>query len=64
MMNKHSLWFALIGWVLVLTLTSYQVADYLQFRYRGKRFTADDGQTLCERVQRLEAFPKPCEYGQ
>ena len=34
----------------------------------GKRFTAADGQTLCERVQKLEArtglFPDDCTFSE
>lgn len=28
----------------------------------GPRFTAQDGQELCERVQKLEPQPQPCRY--
>lgn len=28
----------------------------------GKRFTAEDGQQLCERIQVLETHPGPCTY--
>ena len=53
---------AMLGWVLLLGLSGYQVLDYLKFRNAGKRFTAADGQLLCLRVQALETNPKPCEY--
>jgi hypothetical protein len=34
--------------------------DYLFFRGRGARFTAADGQTLCERVRAFDH--QPCRY--
>ena len=33
-----------------------------QFQSKGPRFTAIDGQALCERIQKLEKEPKPCYY--
>jgi hypothetical protein len=53
---------AIIGWVLLLALSGYQVLDYFRFKNAGARFTAADGQALCLRVQALEMNPKPCEY--
>lgn len=34
---------------------SFQVYHYNQFVNKGPRFTAYDGQELCERVKRLES---------
>jgi len=53
---------AVVGWVLLLGLSGYQVLDYFKFRNAGARFTAADGQELCLRIQALEANPQPCEY--
>jgi hypothetical protein len=53
---------AILGWVLLLGLSGYQVLDYFKFRNAGPRFTATDGQTLCLRVQALETNKLPCEY--
>ena len=62
MKDKITTILAIIGWVLLLGLSGYQIVDYLQFRNAGKRFTAHHGQGLCLRVQALETNPKPCEY--
>lgn len=51
----------LIGIVLVIAFATYQVFDYLMFRNKGARFTAHDGQALCERIQKLDGLP--CRYG-
>lgn len=42
-----------ILWFLVL-------GDYFYFRHQGARFTATDGQTLCERVKALDN--QPCHF--
>jgi len=60
-MNKNVLSF--YGMLtLVILLFVYQIVDYTLFRTKGPRFTALDGQALCERVQQLEKVPQPCEY--
>ena len=35
---------------------------FQSFVAKGPRFTAADGQALCERVQKLEPQPQPCAY--
>jgi hypothetical protein len=62
MKDKAMTVIAVLGWVLLLGLSGYQIVDYLRFRNAGARFTAVDGQELCLRVQALEADPKPCKY--
>jgi len=64
---------------LLTTITVVTVVRYYQFKdqttqfiTQGKRFTAQDGQALCERVRILEELenkehgylvtPSPCEY--
>ena len=39
-----------------------QVWQLYRFVNAGPRFTAQDGQALCERVQKLEPQPQPCAY--
>lgn len=53
----------------VVTLITLQAIHYIEFQDRmksfvskGPRFTAMNGQELCERIQSLETHPKPCEY--
>lgn len=52
--------------LLVLMLAGWQVYDYHTFRTAGPRFTAEDGQALCERVRALETAAglpaAPCRY--
>ena len=48
--------------IALAALIIYLMADYFIFRNQGARFTATDGQVLCERVRALEKVPMPCEY--
>lgn len=55
------------GLVLLLLLASLvstwiQVASIQRWISVGGRFTDQDGQALCERVQKLEPQPQPCRY--
>jgi len=50
-------------------LITLQAIHYLEFQDRmqsfvskGPRFTANDGQALCERIQKLEKEPKECNF--
>lgn len=59
----------LLFFFLLFGMFTFQVVHYLefsdqmsQFANKGPRFTAQDGQTLCERVRLLEKEPKPCRY--
>lgn len=59
----------LIGFAFIMVICTWQVISYFQFRddaktfvAQGARFTAADGQALCERIRQLEQNPKPCEY--
>ncbi len=64
---------ARIYWIIFATfmiLVTLQAIQYFEFQERtsrfvskGARFTADDGQALCERVRALEQNPQPCGYG-
>lgn len=51
----------------VVLSTLYQLFDLYRFVNSGARFTLQDGQVLCARVQRLEAYaellPRDCEFG-
>lgn len=66
MMNKVLSTLSLLG-VIGLVGYEYIQAIELQARFqsfvaKGPRFTAQDGQALCERVQKLESQPLPCAY--
>jgi hypothetical protein len=59
----------LLCFALLFGLFTFQVVHYIEFseqmqRFanKGPRFTAQDGQSLCERVAKLEKEPKPCRY--
>lgn len=67
MINKILSTTAILG---VLALTGYEYLQTVEqqtilakFISKGPRFTAQDGQALCERVQKLEPQPQPCRYG-
>lgn len=52
--------FGLIGYEYIQAI---ELQHHLQsFVSKGPRFTAQDGQALCERVQKLEPQPQPCRY--
>lgn len=58
----------LLCFALLFGLFAFQVVHYIefsekiqQFASKGPRFTAHDGQSLCERVAKLEQNPQPCE---
>lgn len=57
---------SLIGLVVLagyeLSVDAQQTAKIESFMHKGPRFTAADGQALCERVQKLEPQPQPCRY--
>lgn len=56
--------------IIVLGLIiSFQTFQYIEMKYEinkfiqvGPKFTAENGQQLCERIQHLEKDKKPCEY--
>lgn len=53
--------------IAVVILATFQVYHYNQFMSKGPRFTAYDGQELCERLRALErrvgtTINIPCEY--
>lgn len=59
----------LLFFALLFSMFTFQIVHYMefsnkisQFANKGPRFTAQNGQDLCERVQSLEKEPKPCEY--
>ena len=47
---------------MVAASLAFQIWQLHRFINAGPRFTAADGQALCERVQKLEPQPLPCEY--
>lgn len=51
----------ILGIIFSLSL-AFQFWQLYRFVNQGARFTADDGQALCERVQKLEPQPQPCRY--
>lgn len=60
----------LLVFAVMMGMWTFQVIGYFEFQAevkkfaaKGPRFTAVDGQALCERIQKLEKEPKPCEYG-
>jgi len=56
-------WPTLVLGAVVTVMMIFMMLDYFLFRHQGARFTATDGQALCERVQALESSPAPCQYG-
>lgn len=53
--------------IVLLLSVSFQSYHYNQFVNKGPRFTAYDGQELCERVQKIEervplSVRLPCDY--
>jgi hypothetical protein len=59
----------LLFFALLFGMFAFQIVHYLEFsdqmaRFanKGPRFTANDGQGLCERVAKLEPNPQPFEY--
>jgi len=55
-----NLWFTALLFVLIVIMGGYLFLDYFLFRHQGARFTAQDGQALCERVQRMDGLE--CRY--
>lgn len=55
-----SFWFFGLLLVFIIIIGAYLFLDYFLFRHQGARFTANDGQELCLRVQALDKLP--CEY--
>lgn len=52
-----------------MVLITFQAIHYIEFQDKtsrfvsqGPRFTAQDGQTLCERIAKLEIDPQPCAF--
>lgn len=66
MMSKFFSTISLIGVVALMGYEYLQAIDAQQkiqsFVSAGPRFTGQDGQELCERVQKLELQPQPCRY--
>jgi len=59
----------LLFFVLLFGMFAFQIIHYMDFvdqmshfANKGPRFTAQDGQALCERVAKLEKEPQPCEF--
>lgn len=47
-------------WLVMILMWAAWSADYFYFRHQGARFTAEDGQRLCLRVQAMDG--QACEY--
>lgn len=47
--------------IISMVIVAYFLADMIWFRSRGDRFTATDGQALCERIAKLDGLS--CRYG-
>ena len=59
----------LFVFTVIMATWTWQVIHYFQFQEevkrfasKGPRFTAVDGQALCERIRAREKEPKPCEF--
>jgi hypothetical protein len=67
MKEKLYLYITSILAVMIFVMAAYQVADYFSLIHKLKSFTAEDGQSLCLRIQTMEKdqlIVKPCEYNQ
>lgn len=53
-------WFSALLFILIIIIGGYLFLDYFLFRHQGARFTAQDGQALCQRVQRIDGLE--CRY--
>lgn len=53
-------WFMWVMSAMVSLMFCYLLLDYFFFRNQGARFTARNGQELCERVQKMDGLP--CDY--
>lgn len=53
-------WFSFFLFGLIVIMGGYLFLDYFLFRHQGARFTAADGQALCERVQKIDGLE--CRY--
>jgi hypothetical protein len=65
-MGAKFYWLIFCGFAVLLTLQAIHYLEFqgrmTQFVSKGPRFTAHDGQLLCERVQALEKNPQPCAF--
>lgn len=59
----------LLIFAMMMGMWTWQVIHYFQFQEqvqkfqsKGPRFTAVDGQALCERIRKLEKEPQECQY--
>ncbi len=57
--RKAILYVFLVIFSIIVCFDIYRIMTFVK---QGPRFTANDGQELCLRVQKLEADPKPCQY--
>jgi len=62
MVAEMSKWFGIVLSVIIAISVGIQGWQLYRFVSQGARFTAADGQALCERVARLENPPGACEY--
>lgn len=60
----------LLVFAVMMSMWTWQVISYFEFQEqvkkfqsKGPRFTAMDGQDLCQRIAALEKNPQPCGYG-
>lgn len=63
---KNFPWFGTIVGLIIGSFIVVQAIQYYRFVNAGPRFTAQDGQELCERIAKIEHqlgfIPSPCEY--
>lgn len=57
-----SKWFGICFGILFAGSLLFQAWQLYRFVHAGARFTANDGQALCERIQKLEPHPATCQY--
>lgn len=62
MVAKMSKWFNFVLSVIIAISVGIQGWQLYRFVNQGARFTAADGQALCERIARLENSPGTCRY--
>lgn len=62
MVAKMSKFFGIVLSVIVVISVGIQGWQLYRFVNQGARFTAADGQALCERLAKLENPPGKCTY--
>lgn len=55
-------WLGMVLSIIISISVGIQMWQFYKFVNAGARFTAADGQALCERVAKLENPPGKCNY--